>query len=793
MEEQTEEKIQDNIFTFLAEAEANASENNDDGTVYSSVFENESNYWESKSVSSTNSAVTGDVIYNNLLEKRKQALRAKINEDTLKYCLELIQYNANPIGNEIETRQQRLLSIKTYDNGSDDSTTVNTMVTQVISEGDSPLNYDSALKFLFERSSNAAFLIQAPETVSVRSGSRPSSATSYGSNSITTTGSSFSSQDLLTVDGQRTILSIAKMALNADDDISEHPAPINGTPPITSLNLSPPIDAINDSGQSTARTNYSSVSDITSPDTPRESPQLVLFNSLQSIGQPDTTLIRGVAVKFANGEYRLFPKTADKGSKRVTFKKREDITNSKHCYSYKPRSEEAEYAKYFLKYFFSKHYERLQRVLTNVAFVHYTSEVIQDIHKGLPLTLDDVNLTLYSYLCFFIKCNWTNDITRYDLVMMMIYFQVKSFFYDGENKTKELDSNELQKSLMGITQWECKSKNCWEKAIVDVASVLNSSPNFEKDKLIDQITYVIKKNCPHVREDRYLSRLINTILSTYFFYYVNDGNDGKEKEQEQPQPDYASVNTGATFNISELTRFSGQTALTGATRLTDQTGQTGQTKLTETSMAGQLVRAATKMAKSSNERKPASMDQDPFGILDDLTVQTFATPQNYTKGEDKDIDYLLNLLQGKTDINEAEVKINFELIKSRMNIRTFKSLKLLSTADLLRTDVIHYILDKGGDRIEDLEKTILKSFFNDIVNDVNGVPNGSKYDRLLYPQLFRKLRNAIDGRRLELDDYDYKDVFKKYWIKYTSQSIFFYVTTPSGVVSFGLRNCLYCT
>ena len=769
-----EERKESDILSFLARIEASVTKDNHDTTVYSSAFEDESNYLENKSVNSANSINTSnDTGY----DERKKALLAKIGENTLKYCLSLINNNAfdNEFNSKkaIKTRQQRLLSFKSSDNDSSDDKTVNTMVTEVISERDSPLDYDSALKFLFERSTNTAFLIQAPETRSVVSGSRPSSAISRDSQSVMTVGSDFSSQDLSTEAGRKRILGTKQQDQN--NNTQQSPSQFGTQLLGNTLNLQDTNDT--NSIPSTARSNISDLTSISDSDTgtgSEGSTQPVLFNSLMSIGQPDTTLIRGVAVKFADGEYRLFPKTADRGSKRVTFKKREDITDSKHCYSYKPRSEDAEYAKYFLKYFFSKHYERLQKVLTNEDFVHYTSEVIKDIHEGLPLTLNDVNVTLYSYLCFFIKYNWTDDITRYDLVMMMIYFQVKSFFYNGEIKTtagQEIDVNELQKSPLGITQWECKSKNCWEKAIIDIASILNSSPDFEKDGLIHNITYVIKKNCPHVKEDRYLSRLVSTILSTYFFYYVNDGQEYVNDGQEPPRNDSGeNVATGATVKISALTRSTGQTALSG---LTGQTSQSGLTQLTETSMSGQLMRAATKMVENRNRRNPVSMDQDPFGILDDLSVQTFATPQYYTRGEDKDIDYLLKLLQGKTDINEAEVKINFELIRSRMNIRTFKALKLLSTGDLLRTDVIHYILDKGGDRIEDSEKTILKSFFNDIVkDDVAGVPNGSKYDRLLYPQLLRKLKNAIDDKlknaiddgRLELDEY--KTIFKNYWMKY---------------------------
>ena len=707
----TEQEYTD-ILSFLARIEASVINNNDDNTVYSSAFEDES-------VSGVDSIKTSqDDEYDKLLKQRKEALRAKIDKDTLKYCLELIQ-DEQLIDNELLARNnatiKRNKELKYIKKSDDDLQTVNTIETEVISEGDSPLVYDAALKFLFQHNVNTLFLNQALETGSARSLSRSSSAISRDSRSIMTSRSDFSSDD--TNKGDEMFLNLTNQVPNQQSNNSDDYVETGYSP------------------LSTARTIESKASTLSGlsymSKESRGSFQPVLFNSLMSIGQPDTTLLRGVAVKFADGEYRLFPKTAEKGSKRVTFKKREDITNSKHCYSYKPRSEEAEYAKYFLKYFFSKHYERLQRVLTNEDFVNYTSEVIKDIHEGLPLTLNDVNLTLYSHLCFFIKYNWTDDITRYDLVMMMIYFQVKSFFYNGEPAVQTTADGK---------EWECKSKNCWEKAIVDVASVLNSSPNFEKDKLIDQITYIIKKNCPHVREDRYLSRLVSTILSTYFFYYMNNGQE--------------LLGDGATVRISTsaLTRFTGQT---GATRLTDQTGQT---QLTETSMGGQLMRAAIKMVEDRNKKNPVSIDNDPFDILDDLSVQTFATPQYYTKGEDKNIDYLRKLLQEKESgkVGDAEADINYELINSRMNIRTFKALKLLSTADLLRADVINYILDKS--EIDERETQILKSFFNDIVKD------GDKYDRLLYPQLLRKLKNAIDDGRLKLDDY--KNIFKKYWEKY---------------------------
>jgi hypothetical protein len=659
------------IKTFLKTADESTQEDEDNNTVYSSIFEN-----ESKAASTTRPGTA--------VETRP------IPDQDIRYFLEL---NPNEKMGQGRVQVQEIKG--------DDSQTVNSMATQEISEGDGPLDYDAALKFLFERSANTAFLSKEADEP-VENWSRPSSASSR---SITTVGSRISLNDLISERGQQSTPGSEQNESNVTSlDLSKVQATDTGTSPDN------PLD-----------TSRSDMSVLTEP------PQQLLFNSLQSIGQPDTTLMRGVAVKFADGEYRLFPKTADKGTKRVTFKKREDITNSRHCYSYKPRSEEAEYAKYFLKYFFSKHYERLQRVLTNEAFITYTDVVIKDIHNDLPLTLNGVNLTLYTHLCFFIKETWNNDITRYDLVMMMIYFQIKSFFYNGEPKTTP--PTELQER-----EWECKSTNCWEKVVIDIASILNSSPKFEKDTLINQITYVIKKNCPNVKEDKYLSRLINTVLTTYFFYYISEGTP----ESAPPTPRTVDTATVAS----------------------------GRTQVTETSMSGRLFRAATKMAAARNKGESASIEQDPFGLFDDLTVESVDTPQYYKKGEDPKIDTLVGLLQGKTDINGAEVQINFELIKAQMNIRTFKALKLLSAADLLRTNVIHYIFDKYESStvtVTDNDTNILTSFFNDMVKDNDGT-NGSKYDQILYPQLLKRLRDFIDKHDNQLETY--KEIFKKYWLKY---------------------------
>jgi hypothetical protein len=676
------------IKTIPKKADESTQEDEDINTVYSSIFEN-----ESKAASSGTAVET-----------------IPIPDDVISYFRGLNLNQEDKMG-------QGRVQVQVQEIKGDDSQTVDSMATQEISEGDGPLDYDAALKFLFERSANTAFLSKEADEP-VENWSRPPSASS---GSIT-----ISLNDLISERGQQS-------TPGSQQDGSE------SSPPVSTLDLS--TVKTTDTGTvtplPTARSD-TGVSDFSaSPrNTTREpygSPQQVLFNSLQSIGQPDTTLMRGVAVKFADGEYRLFPKTADKGTKRVTFKKREDITNNRHCYSYKPRSEEAEYAKYFLKYFFSKHYERLQRVLTNEAFIKYTDVVIKDIHNDLPLTLNGVNLTLYTHLCFFIKETWNNDITRYDLVMMMIYFQIKSFFYDGKPETTPpIQEREWE--------WECKSKNCWEKVVIDIASILNSSPKFEKDRLIRQIAYVIKKNCPNVKEDKYLSRLINTVLTTYFFYYISEGTPG------------SVLSTPRTVDTATVA--------------------SGRTQVTETSMSGLLFRAATKMAAARNKGESASIEQDPFGLFDDLSVQTFETPQYYTMGEDPRIDTLVKLLREGIQAGQtAEFDINFELIKAQMNIRTFKALKLLSAADLLRTNVIHYIFDKYESDtvtvtvgVKENDTKILTSFFNDMVNQNNVGTNGSKYDQILYPQLLKRLRDFINKHNDQLEIY--KEIFKQYWLKY---------------------------
>lgn len=238
-----------------------------------------------------------------------------------------------------------------------------------------------------------------------------------------------------------------------------------------------------------------------SVNTPRDESETILFNPLKSIGQPNPTILRGVAVKYKNGEYSLFPKTADKTKTNITFKKRERIEDCSY-YTFKQGTNDAQYAKYFLRFFFSNYYDRLTSRINDNSFIEYTTQNIAIDYNSI----DNYVLTFLS------RNNNILPVTKYEYVMMIIYFQVKSFFnknYKGDKGDKDEENT------------QCSP--CWKKTIIDIASIFNSYYSVNENDLIEQIIYVIKKNCSYVDTSndtsvKKLYRLVNIIIKKYFVH-----------------------------------------------------------------------------------------------------------------------------------------------------------------------------------------------------------------------------------------------------------------------------------